>query len=168
MNQKIKFRRIGISLILALAAASLTFAVGYAASYIYSENTLVFWGGTYKTPTSMPSTGCRGGYCKYLTQTSNASSWRWYSTTNPIRWWYAYCPTIGETAVGYHVKEYSGDFWSITVNQLNEDNQGTFVYLGFSSPDYDGGYIILHNGCIWGCWGWKVYWDDVKYVTGPS
>ncbi|MGD8456756.1 MAG: hypothetical protein PVF83_10250 [Anaerolineales bacterium] len=166
MNETINFRRIGISLILALVAASLTFAIGLAATYEYSESTL-YWISGPSTPTSINNAGCRGNYCKYLVQDNyNPSAWRWTQKSAAIMYWEAYCPTIGEAAARYGVREINGASWYQTMNQANPIHQGTFVYIGDSSSPYQGGYMMLHNGCIagWWCGGLDVYWDNVLYL----
>lgn len=171
MNKFIKLRRIGLGLILALLVAAVIVVVGLAADfYEYSESSLYYINGP-DTPISTYNTGCRGSYCRYLFQQDtvktgrDSSAWRWAWSNDSIRYWYAYCPTIGQAAARYGVYENRGAQWSIVMNQANPNNQGRFVYLGSSSAPYEGGYLKLHNGCVDGFWcpGLKVYWDNVIY-----
>jgi len=164
---KKKIQRLLTSTVLALVLATFIVGVGLAASYIYTEVNLYEVSAT-DTPVSIYSGGCRSSYCKYLVQnSSNPSAWRWISKNASIMYWYAYCPTIGEAAARYGVRENSGGSWSIKMNQASANNQGSFVYLGYSDTiPLNGGYIMLHNGCVSGyyCGGLDVYWDDVIYV----
>ena len=149
----ISIKRVVTGALLAIAIASAIVGVGLAASYEFSESSLYKISGP-DTPTSIYNTGCRGSYCKYLVQNSTTpSAWRWLSSSKPILYWYAYCPTIGEAAARYGVREVSGGSWNVTMNQANANNKGNFVYLGFSdTTPLNGGYIMLHNNCVSGYW----------------
>ncbi len=161
-----KIQKFFASVSLALMMAALVIIVGMAAAYEYTEGNL-FWISGPDTPSALINGGCRGGQCKYLVQdNTNPSAWRWTNDGHAIDDWYAYDPTIGEAAVRYGVRENSGPSWTQVVNQANALNKGTFVWLGFSDGDLEGGFIMLHNGCVAGYWcgGLDVYWDNVKYV----
>lgn len=154
-----------VALVVAVAASSIVFAGG---PYYITENSLYWIMGPQTAPVVQYHNGCAGGRCRYLYQSDYSSVYRWAWTRDDVYLWYAFCPTIGEAAAKYGVRISGSPNWDIVMNQANPSNQGKYVYLGYSDyTDNNGGYLMLHNGCVDGYWcgGLKVFWDNMKYTT---
>lgn len=161
-----KLLRVLCSSMVAVMIATLVTTSVFAATYYISENTLYYISGPNTPPVTQSSGACVGGQCRYLYQGS-ASAWRWNWTQTNVINWYAFVPTIGQAAARYRVYIVGSPQWLITVNQANPNNQGKYVYLGFSdNVPNGGGYLTLHNGCVSGffCGGLKVFWDSMRYT----
>lgn len=165
-------KRFTISIFIAiLTASSLTFAAKALGPYLITENPLYYFSGNSTYPTSLSSSACVSGACLYKLGTTTGVSWfRWAYTTVHTNQIWAYDPTIGESVAKYTWRDIGlPGIWSVTVNQANSANKGSWVYLGFS--DYyatnSGGYLTLNTDCTgWAC-GKKVLWDSMKYTTFP-
>ncbi len=170
---KTSIKRMVVSLVIACLMVFANVMIASAGGpYPISENPLTWLAGS-GTPTSVSTSSCYGGACKYMYQdTGNPATWRWAYTNANVYQWYVYRPNTGEAAAKYWWLTYRNgvrkDSWFVTVNQAT--NKGTWAYLGYS--DYlpnDYGELRLSNQCISGYWcgGLRVYWDDMKYTTSP-
>jgi hypothetical protein len=169
---KTSIKRMVVSLVIACLMVFANVIIARAGGpYYISENPLTWLAGS-GTPTSVSTSSCYGGACKYMYQdTGNPATWRWAYTNANVYQWYVYRPYTGEAAAKYWWLTYrSGvkDSWFVTVNQAA--NKGTWAYLGYS--DYlpnNYGELRLSNQCVSGYWcgGLRVYWDDMRYTTSP-
>lgn len=167
-----KLKRFTVSIFIAiLTATSITFSAKALGPYLISENTLYYVSGNTTSPTSLFSSACVGGSCRYKLGTTTGVSWlRWaYTGVHTYGIW-AYNPTIGESVAKYKWMDIgAAGTWNVTVNQANVANKGKWVYLGFSDNylTNSGGYLTLNNDCTgWSC-GKKVLWDSMEYTTVP-
>lgn len=162
--------RFGTSIIVAILTATLLSNVVLAAGPFYiTQEPLYYVQGSSAYPNSLPSSGCRGGSCRYLGQvTAYDGIWRWGSTTSysNVNQWYAYDPKVGVAAADYWVWENSSYSWSVVMDQSNINNKERFVYIGYSDKTNSGEWMATNNGCIYGwyCGSLNVYWDDI-YIT---
>lgn len=170
-------QRVSFAIVFAIAISLLLSAVAFAGGpYYFSQEGIAYLTGPTTSTTRITNTGCAQDnntgtrYCRYLTQNSNATAYKWDTSTNNMYQWYVYCPTLGEAAAKYRVRESSSWYWDVIMNQANSSNQGTYVYMGYSDNIPNSGqYIFTSNACVTGyyCGSLKIYWDDIKYTTSP-
>ena len=165
-----KVKSVLLTMFFTMVFASMTTIIVRAANYYYSEGSLYWISGPSASPTTYSSSGCAGGSCRYKTQSSDPSTFRWSYSPSNLLYYYAYCPTIGQAAANYGAR-FDGSGWAFTnvvMNQANSSNQGKYVYLGYTdwTPN-SGGYLMTSNRCVSGysCSGLKVFWDNILYVT---
>ncbi|MCX6054615.1 MAG: hypothetical protein NTZ74_06845 [Chloroflexi bacterium] len=159
-----KIKSVFLSTLIALITASLVTTLVFAVTSV-SEANLYHYNGTVSSPTTYSSSGCAGSSCRYLTQSSSASVYRWAYLTSRKYYWYAYCPTIGVAAANYGV---TGESWTTVMNQANTSNQGSYVYLGYSDNSASEA-PFTSNACVSGysCSSLRVYWDNMGYNPYP-
>jgi len=135
-----------ISIAVALVTATTIASVVWAMTYVSEANLYYVFGGT-SVPVTYSSSGCAGGSCRYLNQSSsNPGIFRWaYAPTGIYDWW-AYCPTIGWAAAEYNLMY---EVWSTIMNQSNPNNQGKYVYLGRNDVSASEA-LYTSNKCITG------------------
>jgi len=153
-----KIKSVFLSTLIALITASLVTTLVFAVTSV-SEANLYHYNGTVSSPITYSSGGCAGSSCRYLTQSSSPSVYRWAYRPTGRYYWYAYCPTIGVAAANYAI---TGEYWITVMNQANTSNQGKYVYLGYS--DYSGSSALFtSNTCVNGysCSSLRVYWDNM-------
>jgi len=171
---KTSITRMVVSLVIAsLVVFANVMIVRAGGPYHVSENPLSWILGS-GAPTSVSTSSCYGGACKYMYQdTVDPALWRWEYTRANVYKWYVYRPYTGEAAARYWWLTYQSgrgirDDWIVIVNQAT--NKGTWAYLGYS--DYlpnSYGELRFSNQCVPGYWcgGLRVYWDDMRYTTNP-
>ncbi|MCG2785092.1 MAG: hypothetical protein L6461_08305 [Anaerolineae bacterium] len=169
---KTTIKRVFVSLVVACLMVFANVIIAQAGGPYYISEAPLTWLSGSGTPTSVSTSSCYSGTCKYMYQdTGNPATRRWARTYANIYQWYVYRPDAGEAAARYWWITYRNgvkDSWYVNVNQAV--SKGTWAYLGYS--DYlpnNYGELRLSNQCVSGYWcgGLRVYWDEMRYLTSP-